>query len=62
MSQSLQQHGFREINKQLRFAMKRNGLDTVKVHVTRRAGKFRFSFTGSPEEVVHAEKILAAWA
>jgi hypothetical protein len=62
MSNSLQQHGFREINKQLRFAMKKNGLETIQVQVTRRAGKFKFAFTGSPEQVVKAEQILAAWA
>ena len=62
MSNSLQQHGFREINKQLRFRMIADGLDTIKILVTRRAGKFRFSFTGSPEQVASAEKILAAWA
>ena len=62
MSNSLQQHGFREITKQLRFAMKNNGLDTIEVLVTRRCGKFRFAFTGSAEQVVKAEAILAAWA
>ena len=62
MSKSLQQHGFAEINKQLRFAMKNNGLDTIKVLVTRRSGKYQYNFTGSPEQVVQAEAILAAWA
>ena len=62
MSKSLQQHGFRESNKQLCFAMKNNGLDTIEVLVTRRAGKYKFAFTGSPEQVVKAEAILAAWA
>ena len=61
MSNSLQQHGFKEIYKQLRFSMKKNGLDTIAVHVTRRAKKFKFAFTGSPEQVVRAEQILAAW-
>jgi hypothetical protein len=61
MSNSLQQHGFREINKQLRFRMMTSGLDTIKVLVTRRSGKYQFSFTGSPEQVVKAEAILAAW-
>jgi hypothetical protein len=41
--------------------MKNCGLETVKVHVTSRAGKFRFSFTGSVEQVATAEKILAVW-
>ena len=62
MSNSLQQHGFREINKQLRFRMMASGLDTIKVLVTRRSGKFKFNFTGSVEQVAQAEKILAAWA
>ena len=61
MRNSLQQHGFREINKQLRFRMLANGLDSIKVLVTRRSGKFQFNFTGSAEQVVTADKILAAW-
>ena len=61
MSKSLQLHGFREINKQLRFRMIASGLDTIKVLVTRQSGKFHFNFTGSPEQVVKAEAILAAW-
>lgn len=61
MRNSLQQHGFREINKQLRFRMIASGLDSIKVLVTRRSGKFHFNFTGSPEQVVSAKKILAAW-
>jgi len=62
MSNSLQQHGFKEIYKQLRLAMKIRELDTIKVLVTKRAGKFKFAFTGSPEQVVKAEAVLAAWA
>ena len=42
--------------------MQRSGLSSVKVIVTRRAGKMKFSFTGSEEEVKKAEKILADWA
>ena len=61
MSNSLQQHGFREINKQLRFRMIASGLDTIKVLVTRRSGKFKINFDGAPEQVVKAEAILAAW-
>ena len=38
-----------------------SGLDSIKVLVTRQSGKFHFSFTGSPEQVVKAEAILAAW-
>ena len=62
MSKSLQQHGIKEIYKQLRLAMKNHGLDTIQVEVTRRAGKFKFAFTGSPEQVVKAEAILTGWA
>jgi len=42
--------------------MKNSGLETIKVHVTRKAGKIKCHFTGSPEQVVQADKILAAWA
>jgi hypothetical protein len=62
MSNSLQHHSEQEINKQLRFQMKKGGLDTIAILVTRRAGKVKINFTGSPEQVVSAEKILAAWA
>jgi hypothetical protein len=62
MSNSLQQHPIEEVYKQLRLRMKTSGLDTIKVHVTRRAGKFKYSFTGSAEQVVTAEKILADWS
>jgi hypothetical protein len=62
MSKSLQQHGIKEVYKQLRLAMKINGLETIKVHITRRAGKLKFDFTGANEQVVKAKKILAAWA
>ena len=41
--------------------MKNNGLETIEVHVTRRSGKYQYRFTGSPEQVVLADKILAAW-
>ena len=41
--------------------MKTNGLETIEVHVTRQAGKYKYNFTGSPEQVAQAEKILAAW-
>ncbi|MGA9777318.1 MAG: hypothetical protein ACLPRE_03230 [Limisphaerales bacterium] len=61
MSNSLQQHGIKEVYKQLRLRMKKSGLETIKVHVTRRAGKYRYNFTGASEQVAQAEKILAAW-
>ena len=41
--------------------MKRSGLTSVKVEVTRRAGKLRFDFAGSVGEVKQAHKILADW-
>ena len=58
---SLQHHGIKEARKQLQLRMKRTGLTSIKVEVTRRAGKLRFNFTGSDEEVKQAEKILADW-
>ena len=42
--------------------MQRSGLSSIKVVVSRRAGKIRFQFTGSEEEVKKAEKILADWS
>ena len=41
--------------------MTASGLDTIKVLITRQSGKYKFNFTGSPEHVVSAEKILATW-
>ena len=58
---SLQHHGIHEAHKQLHLRMKRNGLTSIKVIVTRRAGKLRFNFTGLEEEVKKAEQILADW-
>jgi hypothetical protein len=58
---SLQHHGIKEAHKQLLLRMKRTGLASIKVEVTRRAGKLRFNFTGSEGEVKQAEKILADW-
>ena len=58
---SLQHHGIQEAHKQLQFRMQRSGLSSIKVLVTRRAGKMRFNFTGLDEEVKKAEKILADW-
>ncbi len=62
MSNSLQQHGIVEAQKQLRLRMKNQHLDTIKVEVFLRAGKMKFKFTGSPEQVTKAEEILAGWA
>jgi hypothetical protein len=61
MSNSLQKHGPREAHKQLHTRMKRDGLDSVVVQVTRKAGKLTFGFTGSKEHVAKAHKILADW-
>ncbi len=61
MSNSLETHPFREVRKQLNARMKRDGLDTIKVAVTRASGKHKVDFTGSPEQVIAAKKILAAW-
>jgi hypothetical protein len=61
MSNSLQQHGIVEVQKQLRLRMKNSGLETIKVSVARQAGKLKCSFTGSAEQVTKAEKILADW-
>jgi hypothetical protein len=41
--------------------MKRSGLTTIKVSVTRKSGRLKVHFTGSDEEVKKAEKILADW-
>ncbi len=56
---SLQRHGIHEAHKQLRLRMQRSGLSSIKVQVTRRAGKLKFNFIGLEEEVKKAEKILA---
>ena len=58
---SLQHHGIHEAHKQLHLRMQQSGLASIKVLVTRRAGKLKFNFTGSDEEVKKAEKILADW-
>ena len=58
---SLQRHAPKEAHKQLHLRMQRSGLASVRVHVTRRAGKLMFHFTGLDEEVKQAEKILADW-
>ena len=58
---SLEAHGFREVKKQLSHKIKSSGLDTITVAVTRLGGKHKVDFTGSPEQVIAAKKILAAW-
>jgi len=61
MTNSLRLHGIKEVYRQLHLRMKTTGLDTIRVHISRRAGKYQCNFTGSPEQIVQAEKILAAW-
>ena len=41
--------------------MQRSGLKSIKVLITRRAGRLKFNFSGLDEEVRKAEKILADW-
>jgi hypothetical protein len=41
--------------------MQRSGLSSIKVQITRRAGKLRFHFAGLDDEVKKAEQILADW-
>lgn len=62
MNNSLKQHGIKEVYRQIHLRMKNTGLETVKVLISRRAGKYQCNFTGSPEQVAQAEKIIAAWA
>jgi hypothetical protein len=59
---SLQRVGAKEAHKQLHLRMRRSGLASIKVLVTRRAGKLQFGFAGTEEEVKKAEAILADWA
>jgi hypothetical protein len=41
--------------------MKRSGLSTIKISVTRKSGRLNVQFSGSEEEVNKARQILAAW-
>ena len=61
MNNSHEDHAAREVTKQLRHRMKSRGLDTIVVAVTRVSGKHKVDFTGSPEQVIQARKILADW-
>lgn len=58
---SLHRHGAKEAHKQLHLRIKRSGLASIKVEVTRKFGKLTVNFTGSDGEVKQAEKILADW-
>jgi N-methylhydantoinase B/oxoprolinase/acetone carboxylase alpha subunit len=57
---SLNRHGAKEAYKHLR--MKKNGLTTIKVAVTRKFGRLKVDFAGSDAEVKKALQILADWA
>jgi hypothetical protein len=59
---SLHRHGAKEAHKQLQLRMKRSGLTTIKVSVTRKFGRLNVQFTGSDEEVKKARQILADWS
>ena len=58
---SLHRHGAKEAHKQLQLRMKRSGLTTIKVSVTRKSRRLNVQFTGSDEEVKKAHQILADW-
>ena len=58
---SLHRHGAKEAYKQLHLRMKKRGLTTVKVSVTRKSGRLNVQFSGSDEEVKKARQILADW-
>jgi hypothetical protein len=59
---SLHHHGAKEAHKQLHLRLKKRGLTTVKVSVTRKFGRLDVQFSGSDEEVTKARQILADWA
>jgi len=59
---SLHRHGAKEAHKQLHMRMKKSGLTTVKVSVTRKFGRLKVEFAGSDDEVKKARQILADWA
>ena len=58
---SLHRHGAREAHKQLHLRMKKRGLETVKLSVTRKSGRLDVQFSGTDEEVRIARQILADW-
>ena len=58
---SLHRHGAKEAHKQLQLRMKRSGLSTITVSVTRKSGRLKVQFSGSAEEVKKAQQILAGW-
>jgi hypothetical protein len=42
--------------------MKKSGLTTIKVAVTRKSGRLKVDLAGSADEVKKARQILADWA
>ena len=58
---SLHRHGAIEAHKQLQLRVKKSGLKTVKVSVTRKSGRLDVQFSGSDDEVARARHILADW-
>jgi hypothetical protein len=58
---SLHSHGGKEAHKQIHHRMKKSGLTTIKVSVTRKFGRLNVHFTGSDDEVKKARQILADW-
>jgi hypothetical protein len=58
---SLHRHGAKEAHKQLHMRMKKCGLNTIKISVTRKTGRLNVQFSGSDEEVKKAQQILADW-
>jgi hypothetical protein len=59
---SLHRHGAKEAHKQLQMRMRKRGLTTIKISVTRKFGRLKVDFAGSDAEVKKAEQILADWA
>jgi len=59
---SLHRHGAKEAHKQLQMRMRKRGLSTIKISVTRKFGRLKVDFAGSDAEVKKAEQILADWA
>lgn len=58
---SLHRHGAQEAHKQLQLRLKKNGLTTVKVSVTRKSARLNVKFSGSDAEVEKARQVLANW-
>ena len=59
---SLHRHGAKEAYKQIHLRIKKSGLTTIKVAVTRKFRRLKVDFAGSDDEVKKARQILADWA